>query len=257
MEGASATLEALKVAKKRARDTISELAVTASEQARISSIFEQISALIAQLPENADRAHLLTTVESVATRYKQEYRNTQNVIMTLEKEISVGSEDGEEEGKKKRKGSLEDVPVVEFQVMPKDTFVVPVFSKSSGAEPPLDLLVATSHLSRAYLMNRTDVSCKSCIQSRNESLSGWFSPKTGFNIQKYRLDPSIEEQEVTKMWKIDGYDIKASKSAMKFISLDEARAWYAKDDIGHAKQIENIKKSCTHHQSPVKKNLFK
>jgi hypothetical protein len=234
-------LDELKDLKKRSRETLLGLEATIEEETRIQTILAEIMEKVTQLPSNEERQSILSVLSGIATQHKTKYDEAQNVMMSIEREISFSSDEGE----KKKKKQKDDSPTVMLTVMPKDTFVVPVLS---GAEFPL---VATSHLSRAYILTKTDIHCKHCVQSRNETFSGWFTEKHGFDIKKCRLDPQIEEESALLIgqWKADGYDIKATKNAIKFISLEQARTWYERKDIGHAKQLESLKKNCTHSPS--------
>ena len=237
-------LNDIKEMKKRSRDTVAELQATADEENKVLSIFGKIREKVALLPSEEERNLILGHLNEVATRHKTKYEETQNVIMTIEREISLSS--GEEEVKRVRKAPVEDIPSISFTIAPKDTFVVPVFRMEDGT-----MWVATSHLSRTYIINRTDIKCKHCVQSRNETFSGWFTAKSGFTIKKCRMEEFPEDNAaLIGQWKADGYDIKASKSVIKLISLDQAREWYSREDIGHAKQLETLKKNCTH--SPAK-----
>ncbi len=120
------------------------------------------------------------------------------------------------------------------------------------ADPAGSAFVCTSHLSRAYILNKTGIKCKHCVQSRNEAFSGWFTVKRGFDIKKYRMEEFTEgSDQLIGQWKAEGYDIKASKNVTKMISLEQAKEWYNRENIGHAKQLESLKKNCTH--SPTKK----
>lgn len=243
-------LNEIKEVKKRTRTLVGELSTTADEEASIVTTFGKIRGKVELLPVGEERTALLNMIGEFATRHKAKYDETQKVIMAIEREISFSSE---EEGEKKQKRTPSaPVESAAFAIMAKDTFVVPVFGGRDDGP-----LVATAHLSRAYILNKTDIKCKQCVQSRNETFSGWFTEKHGFNIKKYRLDPMIEEvggnATLIGQWKAEGYDIKPTQSGggIKFIPLEQAREWYGREDIGHGKQLQALKKNCTH--SPVKK----